>query len=140
MKTYSHTQPGTTIVGALLIMVGVFAVLGFCIAKVFFISVLFLLVVGWLFHSLKIDIGEGKLEWAFGPSLIRKQVALSEIVSAVPVKNGPSWGIHWSPRTGWLYNVSGWHAVLVTLRDGKKFTLGTDEPAALAEAIKKHVR
>jgi hypothetical protein len=99
-----------------------------------------MLVIGWLFHSLTIEIAGDKLRWAFGPGLIRKCVSVSDIVSAEPAKNGPSWGIHWSPRSGWLYNVSGFDAVAVTLRDGKKFMLGTDEAAALAEAIRNHIK
>jgi hypothetical protein len=140
MKTYSHTQTGTAIVGAMLIMAGVFSILGLCVMKTFFITVLFLLVVGWLFHSLKIDIGDGRLRWAFGSGLIRNSAPLTEIVSAVPVKSGLSWGIHWSPRLGWLYNVSGWDAVLVTLRSGKKFALGTDEPQILAARLEEIIR
>jgi len=99
-----------------------------------------LLVIAWLFHSLTIEIAGGELSWAFGPGLIHKRVLLADIVFATPAKNGPSWGIHWSPRSGWLYNVSGYDAILVTLRSGKKFMLGTDEPSALAEAIRSQIK
>jgi hypothetical protein len=44
------------------------------------------------------------------------------------------WGIHYTQR-GWLYNVSGYGAVAVTLRNGKRFCLGTDEPDALANQL-----
>jgi len=82
-----------------------------------------------------VEITDRELRWKFGPGLIRKSVPLAEIVSAQPARTGPSWGIHWSPRTGWLYNVSGFDAVAVTLRSGKKFALGTDEPQALAARL-----
>jgi hypothetical protein len=140
MKTYSHTQKGTAIIGAMLVMATAFSILGICVMKTFFITPPFLLLLAWLFHSLTIEIGDGRLRWCFGPGLIRNCVTLAEIASATPVKNGPSWGIHWSPRLGCLYNVSGFDAVLVTLRSGKKFALGTDEPAALAAAINKHIK
>jgi hypothetical protein len=140
MKTYSHTQKGTAIVGAMLLFGVVLLILGFCVAKPLFITAAFLLIVGWLFHSMTVEIGEGTLSWYFGSGLINKRVALSEIVSAVPVKNRSSWGIHWSPRLGWLYNVSGFDAVLVTLRSGSKFTLGTDEPTVLVQAILGHIK
>ena len=140
MKTYSHTQPGTAIVGAMFVMAVIFSVLGICVMKIFFINVPFLLFVAWLFHSLTIEITDGELRWKFGPGIISNRVSLAEIADAAPARNGLSWGIHWSWRTGWLYNVSGFDAVLVTRRDGKKLMLGTDEPATLAEAIKKQIR
>ena len=43
-------------------------------------------------------------------------------------------GIHHTPY-GWLYNVSGFDAVAITLRDGRKFAVGTDDPHGLITAI-----
>lgn len=137
--SYRHTQTGTLILVATLGMAFAIAVLAILVSKVFWLTVVFLVLVAWLFNSLTIEITDHTLGWQFGPGWIRKSVPLVEIVSAAPVRTGPSWGIHWSPRLGWLYNVSGWDAVLVTLRSGKKFALGTDEPqilaARLAEAV-----
>jgi hypothetical protein len=45
------------------------------------------------------------------------------------------WGIHLT-RRGWLYNVAGRQAMLIGMRDGQRFMLGTDEPDALARAIR----
>ena len=139
--SYKHTQRGTLILAVTLGLAAVFLGIGLTIAaaKPLWISTPILLACAWLFHSLTIEIDGGELRWRFGPGLIRKHVALDEIVSAEPVRIGPSWGIHWSPRLGWLYNVSGFDAVAVTLHSGKKFALGTDEPqilvARLTEAI-----
>jgi len=139
--SYRHTQRGTLILAVTLGMALVFCGLGFSIGllKSLWISVPVLLAAAWLFSSLTVEITDRELRWKFGPGLIRKSVPLAEIVSAQPARTGPSWGIHWSPRTGWLYNVSGFDAVAVTLRSGKKFALGTDEPqilaARLAEAV-----
>jgi len=132
---YRHTQTGTLILVATLGMAFAIAVLAILVSKVFWLTVIFLVLVAWLFHSLTIEITDHTLGWQFGPGWIRKSVPLAEIVSAAPVRTGPSWGIHWSPRTGWLYNVSGFDAVAVTLRSGKKFALGTDEPQALAARL-----
>jgi hypothetical protein len=142
--SYQHTQRGTVILAVTLVMAALFIGLGLAIvaAKSLWISTPILLACAWLFNSLTIEITERELRWRFGPGLIRKTVPLADIVSAEPVRTGLSWGIHWSPRLGWLYNVSGWDAVLVTLRSGKKFALGTDEAqivtARLAEAIRKN--
>ena len=140
--SYQHTQRGTLIVVATLSMALVVALLAMLVLKPFWITTVFLVTIAWLFHSLTIEFTDRTLGWKFGPGLIRNSVLLAEIVSAQPVRTGLSWGIHWGPRTGWLYNVSGFDAVLVTLRSGKKFALGTDEPqllaARLSEVIQKN--
>jgi hypothetical protein len=37
------------------------------------------------------------------------------------------------------YNVSGFDAVAITLRDGRKFALGTDDPHGLIAAIRDSI-
>jgi hypothetical protein len=139
---YRHKQPAVLILFVTLGLAAVFAGLGIGLVKDLWFSLPILLVSAWLFSSLTIEITERELRWRFGPGWIRKTMPLAEITSAEPVRTGLSWGIHWSPRLGWLYNVSGWDAVLVTLRSGKKFALGTDEPqiltARLAEVIRQN--
>ena len=114
----------------------VLVVMGLFVLRPVLAGVPVLLLVGWLFYSLTIEVGNGELRWSFGPGLIRKSVALDQIASAEAVRTSfvEGWGIHWS-RFGWLYNVSGFDAVQITLRSGKKFALGTDEPKALAERL-----
>ena len=65
-----------------------------------------------------------------------KRVALSEIAGVLPTKTAliSGFGIRVTTR-GWLYSVSGRQAVIVGLRDGKQFLVGTDEPTKLADAI-----
>jgi len=133
--SYRHTQRGTLILTVTLGMAVVFAVLAMLMIKPLWGTTIILLAVAWLFSSLTVEITDRELRWRFGPGPIRKSVPLAEIVSAEPVRTGLSWGIHWSPRLGWLYNVSGFDAVAVTLRSGKKFALGTDEPQALATRL-----
>ena len=135
--SYRHTQRGTLILAMTLGLAALFTGLGSALGTIrsLWFAVPVLLVCAWLFHSLTIEITGRELRWRFGPGLIRNSVPLNEIVSAAPARTGPSWGIHWSPRTGWLYNVSGFDAVAVTLRGGKRFTLGTDEPQALVARL-----
>ena len=90
----------------------------------------------WIFRSMTIEITGQDLTWYFGPGFPRKSVRLSEIASAQAVRTSfwNGWGIHYTSR-GWLYNVSGHGAVAVTLRNGKRFCLGTDEVENLVNQL-----
>jgi hypothetical protein len=92
---------------------------------------------GVVFSSLTIMVDDGWLGWHFGLGLSRKTVPLADVVSAEATTT--TWmegrGIRYTAR-GWLYNVAGRQAVLVAMRDGKRFMLGTDEPDALVQAIR----
>jgi len=104
------------------------------------ISVPVLLIVTLLFGWLSVKITPHELRWQFGPGLIRKTVLLADIASVRPIQTSvlQGWGIHLTCY-GWLYNVSGFGAVVVTLRNGKRFALGTDEPKKLADALAKQL-
>ena len=90
-----------------------------------------------LFYKLRISIDGETLCASFGIGIIRKKVRLAKIVGGEPIRIRwwYGWGIHLTPY-GWLYNVSGFDAVAITLRDGRKFALGTDDPCGLTEAIR----
>ena len=74
---------------------------------------------------------------SFGIGIIRKRVRLAEIAGCEPIRIRwwYGWGIHLTPY-GWLYNVSGFDAVAITLLDGRKFALGTDDPHGLLAALR----
>jgi hypothetical protein len=139
---YKHTQIGT----ALLIAFGIamlITLMALFLTKEYFPSaVIFgvLFFFAGLFASLTIEVLEGLLCWRFGPGLIRGKTRLADIQAVDIVKN-PWWygiGIHLTPH-GWLYNVSGLGSVEITLTNGKRFRLGTDEPDDLALAIKNAI-
>ena len=90
-----------------------------------------------IFSSLNVQINAEALSWNFGPGLLSKSVSLKEIAAAEPVQNAwyVGWGIH-RFGGGWVYNVAGFDAVLVTLKSGGSIRLGTDEPEALTAAIR----
>ena len=94
-----------------------------------------------VFYKLTVEIKDGFLRFWFGPGLIRKKIALDEIISCNPVKNRwwYGYGIHFTPY-GTLYNVSGPDAVQIEMKSGKKLRLGTDEPEKLADAINAALR
>jgi hypothetical protein len=98
-------------------------------------------VCAYMFSSLTIHVTDRALEWGFGPGMFRKQVALGEIknVEITRTRLLEGWGIHKTSR-GWLYNVSGFDAVLITLHSGKRLLLGTDEPDRLQSALLRAMR
>ncbi len=92
------------------------------------------------FTTLSVSIDENYLRIKFGYGIFRKKFAVSEIASATRVKNHwyYGWGIRlwfW-PRT-WIFNVSGFDAVEIRMKNGKIYRIGTDEPDRLEAAIKQ---
>jgi hypothetical protein len=92
-----------------------------------------------LFYKLRITIDDESLCASFGPGIIRKRVRPAEIVRCEPlrIRWWYGWGIRLTPY-GWLYNVCGFDAVAITLRDGRTFALGTDGPHGLVDAIRRY--
>jgi hypothetical protein len=93
-----------------------------------------------LFSSLTVELSQDFLSWHFGPGIVRKKVAIAEIkeVAVTQTRLIHGWGVHLT-RNGWLYNVSGFGAVQITLKSGKCFLLGSDEPAQLCSAIQRAI-
>jgi len=140
MRPYIHTQVGKTLIYPLVGM----ALAGFAIALLWpnaRISVLpgiLLLITAVLFWKLTVTVDDKTLRLAFGPGLVSKNVPISAVERCEPmrVRFWHGWGIHLTTN-GWLYNVSGPDAVIVTLRDGRRFCVGTDEPQELLAAIRR---
>ena len=89
------------------------------------------------FATLTVSIDDSAITASFGPGLIRKKVALADIDSCQAVRN--HWYNGWGIRIGigvTLYNVSGLDAVELRLKSGSRIRIGTDEPEALASALK----
>jgi hypothetical protein len=142
MIRYQHTQIGHLIIA--LIGIGLFA-MGYALAATPFnwISCLvaaILLGCMVLFASLTVIIKQETLEIKFGPGIIHKTFSLKEISHCRTVRNHwfYGWGIRLTPH-GWLFNVSGLDAVEIQLRTGKKYRIGTDDPAGLAKAVQESI-
>jgi hypothetical protein len=97
-------------------------------------------IVALLFGSLTTEIADGELRCRFGIGLVRKRFPLRNIVRVEPVRNSWiwGWGIRYTPH-GWLFNVSGLDAVELSLTSGRRVRIGTDEPDALARAIRQSI-
>jgi hypothetical protein len=97
-----------------------------------------MLLFAFLFNTLTITVSGGRVGYSFGPGIIRGSYQISDVMSAEVVTN--PWyyffGVRGIPK-GWMFNVSGFHAVEITLKDGTKIRLGTDRPEELKAAIQK---
>jgi hypothetical protein len=91
---------------------------------------------GLLWSRLTVRVDGDRLHWSFGPGWPRFSLPLGDIAAVEVTRTTfwQGWGIH-RTRKGWLYNISGWDAVLITRRDGKQLLLGTDEPRRLKTAL-----
>jgi hypothetical protein len=140
MTRYEHTQIGYVIIWSLLaiILIASGELIGSSVHREppLIVSIL-LLVCLVLFYKLTITIDDDTLCAAFGAGIICKRVPLAKIAGCEPIRIRwwYGWGIHLTP-CGWLYNVSGFDAVAITLRGGRKFVFGTDDPHGLVEAIR----
>ncbi len=92
------------------------------------------------FITLRTSIDENYLRIRFGYGIFRKKFAVNEIVSVAQVKNHwyCGWGIRlWLWPKMWIFNVSGFDAVEIIMKNGKIYRIGTDEPEKLETAIKR---
>jgi hypothetical protein len=92
------------------------------------------------FTALTTSINEKYLQIKFGYGIFKKKFLLSEIVLTKQVKNRwyYGWGIRfWLWPKMWIYNVSGFNAVEIIMKNGKVCRIGTDTPSELEMAIKQ---
>ena len=142
MQTYSHTQSSfvwlfvLSAVETLAIVMVLLSGLPLITLVLVFAVSSFLLLVGFTFSRLTIEVGdEGVTAW-FGQGWPRRSVPYAAIASARKVRNSAwvGWGLRWIPG-GTVWNVWGLEAVELALTSGKRFRLGTDEPDALLAAL-----
>ncbi len=92
------------------------------------------------FITLVVSIDEKYLRIKFGYGIFRKKFLVSEIASVARVKN--HWYYGWGMRVWfwpymWIYNVSGFDAVEIRMKNTRIYRIGTDEPEKLEVAIKQ---
>lgn len=142
---YKHTQVGYLIIFTLFAVLLSFGIiltqagLDYIILGIMF----FILFILASFTSLIVMIDENFLRIKFGFGIFKKCFLLKEIISARTVKNHwyTGWGIRlwlW-PRMN-IYNVSGFDAVEIKMKDGKTYRIGTDEPNKLKQAIMQSIK
>jgi len=142
---YNHTQVGRLMV-TILFIIAVYFVFIFKTVEsdrsiiAVLILVLFILL---SFVSLNVRIDEKHLRIKFGYGIFRKRFALSEIISVKAVKNHwyYGWGIRvWFWPLMHIFNVSGFDAVEIRMKDSKIYRIGTDESQKLELAITEAIK
>jgi hypothetical protein len=147
MTLYEHRQPGRWLVpllAGLAVLTAGLAVLvvpeGPVAVAIAAGGALLLGVAAWSFNGLAVRVTAEEVHVAFGPGVLRRRIPVSQIRGAEPVRNRwwYGWGVRYTPR-GWLWNVGGLDAVELDLASGRRFRIGTDEPQALAGAIRRAI-
>jgi hypothetical protein len=137
---YKRTQIGHVVIWAVLVISVVVAIGTISQPsrshEISVVISLLLLVTIPLFCNLRIEIDDQTLLASFGIGAIRKKCRSPDYRMrtnpdplVVRLGNSPD-------PYGWLYNVSGLDAVAITLRNGRKFAFGTDDPHGLVAAIR----
>ena len=148
MYHYENTQPGTFIrimTGSWVVFFGVLAGVKLALGEkeaaivLGVITVMLAVINGIvfvLFHSLTVRISRSDIAISFGVGLIRKRFSIGDIRSVRIARNRwyNGWGIR-KIRGGWLYNVSGFDAIEIQLKNERKYRIGTDQPKKLLAAV-----
>lgn len=143
MTKYKHTQIGYLLIivlGAATLLIGRLSVITrFSTGTVLLLALMILFLA--LFASLTVEVKDQTIDIRFGIGIIRKRFALKDIQAYGAVKNPwyYGWGIHVIPG-GWVFNVSGWDAVELQMKNGKKYRIGTDDAHGLANAVESYVQ
>ena len=90
------------------------------------------------FNRLQVEVTPGAVVMSFGWGWPRKTIQRSDIVAHHVVRHSPllGWGIRWF-KGGTMWNVWGLDAVELQLDTGRKFRIGTDDPAGLDAALSR---
>jgi hypothetical protein len=135
---YRHTQVGWVILGvaAAVVALGWAGLPPEAAAAARAPLLLVAALVALFFGALRVEVDHEAIHLRFGIGLIRKRIPLRDVQTWRAVRNPwyCGWGIRLGPG-GVLWNVSGFDAVQLALGDGRRFRIGTDEPAELAAAI-----
>ena len=152
MHHYENTQPGAFIrvmISSWVFFFGVLAVVMLVLGQkeaaiglgvVTVMAAVILGIVYALFHSLTVRVSRSDIALSFGVGLIRKQFPIGDISSASIVQNRwyNGFGIR-KIRGGWLYNVSGFDAIEIQLKNERKYRIGTNQPKELLATVESAI-
>lgn len=89
------------------------------------------------FAVLRVRVDDEAVSWRFGLGPLGRRIPLRRI-AGVEVGETSFWwgyGLRWT-RRGWLWRSTGVRAVWLTLEDGRRVGVGSDDSEALAAAIR----
>lgn len=140
---YHHKQTGKLLIWITGILVLYFIWL-FTITEydyIILVVMVFIIIAVSSFASLRVMIDNKYLKIKFGYGIFKKGFELKEITSAKKVQNHWYYGYgirYWSNM--WIYNVSGFDAVEIKMKNGKRYRIGTDEPEKLERALLQSIK
>lgn len=142
--TYRHTQKGPWHwmldgLGVMLLVLAWFSSEALPVRWMFVGLGALFLILGSTFRHLTVEDRGDHLRIAFGPlPLATRRVLYRDIRAVEPGRTTilDGWGIHLSPRGGWVWNIWGYDCVVIRLDRGT-LRLGTDEPEALVEFLRE---
>lgn len=143
-SSYSHRQSAPLCL-LLYVVAALFFVLGWGLSAEPLLRWLFpsigvlLAVVAASFHHLTVEDRGDQLVVRFGPvPLFRRTVRYADIGSVEVGRTlfVDGWGIHYSVRGGWVWNLWGRECVAVHFRDGGTLRIGTDDAEQLAAFVR----
>jgi hypothetical protein len=137
MKEYKHTQIGYLLIialGAATLLIGNLSLRTTNPGAIVLLAFMILCI--GLFATLTVQVNVQAINIRFGIGVIRKRFALKDVQTYRAVKSPwyYGWGIHLIPG-GWLFNVSGWDAVELQMKNGSKYRIGTNDVQGLVNAI-----
>jgi hypothetical protein len=96
---------------------------------------------GTSFQTLTVADEGSRLALRFGPfPLFRKRIWYEDIVEVAKGRTTflDGWGIHLSVRGGWVWNIWGFHCVVLKLKRGT-LRIGTDDPDGLHDFLMSRI-
>ena len=139
MKVYEHNQwsliPIAVFV-AVIVAAGAYGGTAATPPQLFFFVLLVLIVLA-AFARMTTRVDDSGIAWAFTLGIPGSSLAFADIERVERVRTNilEGWGIHWTPWHGWLWNVGGFDAVQFFLRDGRRVTVGTNDPDTFIAAV-----
>lgn len=143
MHPYTHTQIGHLMIGVAICVALLFSFVFETIPpeERFPVAVLMgcVLLIFLSFSTLTTVVDATHVRIRFGFGIFRKAFPLGEIASVQVVQN--RWWYGWGVRVWFspymcIYNVSGFDAVEITMKNGRLYRIGTDVPQELEREIR----
>ena len=135
---YDHTQSGPLylllLACSIPILVSAVMMGEIVLQTILYCSGALMLLFALSFHHLTVSDEGTELLIAFGPlPLFRRRLQYRELEKVEPAKSTilDGIGIHISPSGGWVWNIWGYECVDVWYRQGRKVSIGTDDPEGL---------